>query len=131
MGRANPRAIQEMLDETLKYINLAVENDPENAWYYSYKGGLETLQFYFALQTGNENALAYLEKLEDTYNSVFLLDPTYYENKLTLVEFFGGLPADMGGDQKKQRNMQKNLKKQIWYMVQKPGKYLCLKMLIM
>jgi tetratricopeptide (TPR) repeat protein len=101
LGMANPRAIQEMLDETLKYINRAVENDPENAWFLSYKGGIETLHFYMGMQMGNENAAGYLDKLEKTYNSVFQLDPYYYENKLTLVEFFGGLPPNMGGDTKK------------------------------
>ena len=101
LGMANPRAIQEMLDETLKYINLAVENDPDNAWYLSYKGGIETLHFYMGMQMGNKKAAKYLDKLEATYNSVFQLDPSYYENKLTLVEFFGGLPPNMGGDTEK------------------------------
>jgi len=101
IGLANPREIKESLDDALKYINLAVENDPANAWFLSYKGGIETLHFYMGLQMGEENAGEYLDKLESTYNSVFELDPSYYENKLTLVEFFGGLPAEMGGDPEK------------------------------
>jgi len=101
IGMANPREIKESLDDALKYINLAVENDPDNAWFLSYKGSIETLHFYLGLQMGDENAVAYFEKVEETYNSVFQIDPTYYENKLTLVEFFGGLPADMGGDLEK------------------------------
>lgn len=109
LGMANPRAIQEMLDETLKYINLAVENDPDNAWYLSYKGGIETLHFYIGMQMGNKKAAKYLDKLEATYNSVFQLDPSYYENKLTLVEFFGGLPPNMGGDTEKAEKYAKEL----------------------
>ncbi len=101
IGMANPREIKESLDNALKYINLAVENEPSNAWYLSYKGGIETLYFYMALQMGEENAGEYLNKLESTYNSVFELDPSYYENKLTLVEFFGLLPTEMGGDPEK------------------------------
>jgi tetratricopeptide (TPR) repeat protein len=101
MGMANPRAIKETLDEALNNINKAIENDPNNAYYLSYKGSIETLQFYLALQTGNEKAGEYLVKLEDTYKSVFKLDPSYYEDKITLVEFFGGLPPEMGGDPKK------------------------------
>ena len=101
LGMANPRAIMESLDESLRCINLAVENDPENAWYYSYKGRIQTLQFYLALQMGDENAAEYLAMVENTYNKVLQLDPSYYENKLTLVEFFGGLPNDMGGDPEK------------------------------
>jgi len=95
---SNPRAIKESMDEALRCINLAVENDPDNAWYLSYKGGIETFHFYLAMQMGFENAGEHLTLIEETYNSVFQLDPTYYENKLTLVEFFGGLPAEMGGD---------------------------------
>ena len=101
LGMANPREIKDPLDEALRCISLAVENDPDNALYLSYKGGIETLHFYMGMQMGNENAAEYLEKVEKTYNSVFQLDPSYYENKLTLVEFFGGLPEDMGGDPEK------------------------------
>lgn len=101
LGLANPREIKEASDEALRCISLAVENEPDNAWYLSYKGGIETLHFYMGIQMGNENAVEYLEKVEETYNSVFQIDPSYYENKLTLVEFFGGLPADMGGDPEK------------------------------
>lgn len=109
LGMANPRAVQEMLEETLYAIDRAVENDPKNAYYLSYKGSLKTLQFYFALQTGNKKAGEYLVELENTYNSVFKLDPTYYENKITLVEFFGGLPAEMGGDSAKAEKYAKEL----------------------
>jgi len=98
VGMANPRAIKEMLDETLYAIDRAVEYAPSNAYYLSYKGNIKALQFYFALQTGNEKARDYLFELENTYKSVFKLDPTYYEDKITLVEFFGGLPAEFGGD---------------------------------
>jgi len=42
---ANPREIKTAMDEALRYINLAVENDPGNAWYLSYKGGIETLHY--------------------------------------------------------------------------------------
>ena len=68
------------------------------------KAALRHLQFYIALQMGNENAAEYLAKMEETYNSVFQLDPTYTEDKLTLVEFFGGLPPNMGGNTEKAEN---------------------------
>lgn len=92
LGWSNPRAIKESIDDALKYINLAVEQDPDNAWYLSYKGGIETLKFYLALQTEDEKALDYLSEMEETYQKVFQMDPTYFENKLTLVEFYNGLP---------------------------------------
>ncbi len=111
LGMANPKVIQESLDEALRCINLAVENKPDNVWYLSYKGSIETLHFYMGMQMGNKNAAGYLDKFEETYNSVFQLDPTYYENKLTLVEFFGGLPPNMGGDPEKAEKYAKELEK--------------------
>ncbi len=101
IGMTNPREIKATMDDALKYINLAVEISPDNAWYLSYKGSIETLHFYMGLQMGDENAADYLLKFEETYNSVFKLDPSYYENKITLVEFFGMLPPNMGGDMEK------------------------------
>ncbi len=109
LGKANPRKFKESLDEALKYINLAVENDPDNAWYLSYKGKMEAQQFYLGMKMGDKNAVEYLNKLEGTYNSVFTLDPTYYENKLTLVEFFSGLRKKKGGDPEKAEKYAKEL----------------------
>jgi len=109
LGLANPRAIKKSLDDALIYINRAVENDPDNAWYLSYKGGIETLNFYLVLQSGGKNAAEPLSKVEDTYNAVFQLNPSYYENKLTLVEFFGELPAEMGGNPEKAEKYAKEL----------------------
>ncbi|MCD4737607.1 MAG: hypothetical protein K8R53_16320, partial [Bacteroidales bacterium] len=101
LGKSNPRKIKESLDEAYRCINKAVEIEPNNALYLSYKGKTETLQFYIGLQMGDENAAAYLEKFEETFNSVYQLDPSYTEDKLTLVEFFGGLPPNMGGNTEK------------------------------
>lgn len=97
LGMANPRVIKESLGEALNYINKAINIEPENACYLSHKGRIETRQFYLAIQMGNENAAEYLEKLEETYNDVLKLDPSYYENKLTLVEFFWRIAGRNGG----------------------------------
>lgn len=109
LGMSNPRSFPEMIDESLKYINLAVESDPANALYLSYKGKIETLKFYLGLQMGDGKAADYLAQLEGTYNKVFKMDPTFTENQLTLVEFFGGLPPDMGGDLEKAEEYAKEL----------------------
>jgi tetratricopeptide (TPR) repeat protein len=101
IGMSNPGELKKSLDDALKYINLAVKNDPANALYLSYKGGIETLRFFMGLQSGSENITELLSQVEDTYNAVFQLDPSYYENKITLVEFFGGLPPNMGGNAEK------------------------------
>ncbi len=109
LGQKNPREFGETINAALNAINQAIINDPDNAYYLSYKGSIEVLQFYFALQTGGENSGEYLNNFEQTYQSVFKLDPAYYENKITLVEFFGGLPAEMGGDPEKAEKYAKEL----------------------
>jgi tetratricopeptide (TPR) repeat protein len=81
LGLANPREIKESINKALKCINKSVKYDPLNAWYLSYKGNMETLKFYMALQTGDENAKKYLEKIEKTFNTVFEMDPSFTENK--------------------------------------------------
>ncbi len=98
IGMANPREIKENLNEALEYINLAVENDPKNAQYLSFKGEIQTLMFYMALKFQDKNASDYITNVEETYNSLFQLDNSYYEHKISLVEFFGGLPEEMGGN---------------------------------
>jgi tetratricopeptide (TPR) repeat protein len=50
---------------------------------------------------GKDNPAEYLAKVEETYNTVYELDPSFSENKLTLVEFFGGLPEEVGGNREK------------------------------
>lgn len=109
MEMNNPQEIDQTLEKANTYMGKAISCEPKNALYYSYKGGLETLQFYMALQMGKEDAGSYLVQLEETYNTVFQLDPSYYENKITLVEFFGGLPEDMGGDKVKAEKYTKEL----------------------
>jgi tetratricopeptide (TPR) repeat protein len=109
LGMSNPRSIKESVGTALNYIIEALEKEPENALYLSYKGKIETLQFYMAMQMGDENSATYLTQIEETYNQVFLLEPSYYENKLTLVEFFGGLPLEMGGDRDKAEKYAKEL----------------------
>jgi len=101
MGLQNPRNFMQVLDSADHCIGRAIELEPGNALYRSFKGGIETLRFYIAMQTGDSLAGEYLARVEDAYKSVFELDPGFYENKITLVEFFGMLPAEMGGDREK------------------------------
>ena len=111
LGLSNPREIKSSIDNALKYINLAVENAPGNVYFLSYKGKIETLHFYMALQTGDEKAPEYLAKVEDTFKNVFEMDKTYPEDKITLVEFFAGLPPEMGGNREKAEKYAAELEK--------------------
>lgn len=100
IGMSNPREMQKAIDESFACINKAIELDNRNAKYLSYKGRIQTLQMYSAMKIGgNEGGV--LLKIEETYAQVEQIDDSYYENKLALVEFFGGLPTEYGGDSAK------------------------------
>jgi len=100
IGMSNPRTIQKAIDECIVYINKAIELDNDNAKYLSHKGRLQTLKMYSAMEMGGDEENMLL-KIEETYARVAEIDDSYYENKLTLVELFGGLPEKMGGDKSK------------------------------
>lgn len=98
MGGSNPGRTGEKLELAGQSIDRAVENDPQNAFYIAQRGRIECLELYLRLQKGDDDASEKLLKIEERYNAAFKIDPEYFELKMTLVELFGGLPADMGGD---------------------------------
>jgi len=109
LGLANPREMIENHGAVLTAISKAVEFAPENAYYLSYKGGEQALSFYIDLMTGKADTNLKLLQIESTYLKVLELDPNFYEVKVTLVEFFGSLPPDLGGDLEKAISYTKEL----------------------
>lgn len=112
IGLANPQNLVASMDEILHQINQAVIFDPENVYYLSYKGSIEMLNLYVSLMTGKNDVLDKLKKVENTYDAVLKLKPDYYEVKLTLVELFGTLPEDKGGDKEKAEKYAAELEKE-------------------
>jgi len=110
LGLSNPRVMEESIEASLSYIIKAVEIEEGNAIYLSYKGKMQTLDLYKALKMG-ENAGEKLAEIENTYLQLDKIDDSYFEHKITLVEFFAGLPAEMGGDKDKAEKYTTELEK--------------------
>lgn len=91
-------------------IDQAVTNDPENPYYLYYKGKLQSLQIFKALNSGDENVGELLNELEKTYQKVVSMDGKYFPVNLTLVEFYYLIPEEMGGSLEKAKEYAKNLK---------------------
>lgn len=110
MSLADPRSMDESIKACLKYIDKAIEIEEGNAKYLSYKGKIQTLEFYKTIMMGGE-AGDKLAKIEETCQKVAEIDASYYENTITLVEFFAGLPEEMGGDIEKAEKYAQALEK--------------------
>jgi tetratricopeptide (TPR) repeat protein len=79
-------------------IDKAVSLEPQNVIYAYYKGVASFLAAFFEMQKGNEQVKPMVQKACSDFEKVLKLKPDYYEAMLYLVEFYGMLPPDMGGD---------------------------------
>jgi tetratricopeptide (TPR) repeat protein len=79
-------------------INKAVKYDPRNIIYAYYKGIASFLNAFSAMQHGNEKVRPLIMETCIEFENVLKLKPDYYEAMLYLVEIYGLLPEDMGGD---------------------------------
>ena len=81
-------------EDILPVINKAVEYDPDNVIYAYYLANICFLNAYASKENSNE----YVVKSCNAFKEVLRLKPDYKEAILSLVEIYGLLPADMGGD---------------------------------
>ena len=89
------------IDDILISINKAVTCDPKNVTYAYYKALTSFLNAFMAMQTGQEDVKSYITETCVQFEKVLTLKPDYYEASLYLVEIYGMLPRDMGGDSAK------------------------------
>jgi tetratricopeptide (TPR) repeat protein len=89
---------QVKLAEVQASINKAVENDPGNVIYAYYKSFVDFLDAYMAMQMGKDDVQEKVTRACEDFEKVLELKPDYHEARLTLVEIYGLLPPDMGGD---------------------------------
>lgn len=89
------------IDDILTSINKAVTYDPKNVTYAYYKAITSFLNAFMAMQTGQGDVKSYVEETCIQFDKVLSLKPDYYEASLYLVEIYGMLPKDMGGDSAK------------------------------
>jgi len=89
------------LEDMRQSIDKARENDPENVIYPFFAARISFFPAYMAIQRNQPEAKEKVAKLCSIYESVLKLKPDYHEAMLHLVEIYGILPEDMGGDKAK------------------------------
>ena len=76
----------------------AVMYDPENVTYAYYKAIASFFNAFMAMQKGQDEVKPLITETGNYFENVLNLKPDYYESMLYLVEIYGMLPKDMGGD---------------------------------
>ena len=86
------------IEDILVSINKAVLYDPQNVIYAYYKGIVDFLNAFMSMQTGSGEVRKKIEVTCSQFKKVLSMKPDYHEAGLYLVEIYGMLPKDMGGD---------------------------------
>ena len=86
------------MDKILTPINKAVSLDPKNVTFAYYKAIASFLNAFMAMQMGTGEVKNKIAETCIQFEKVLSLKPDYYEATLYLVEIYGMLPKDMGGD---------------------------------
>jgi tetratricopeptide (TPR) repeat protein len=86
------------IEDIISSIDNAVKNDPENVIYAYYRGIATFLNAFSAMQHGNNEVKPLVTATCNEFEKVLKLKPDYYEAMMYLVEIYGMLPKDMGGD---------------------------------
>ena len=89
------------IDDIVTAVDRAVYYDPENVIYAYYKAIATFLNAFMSMQTGQGDIKDNVAKTAAQFEKVLELKPDYYEAMLYLVEIYGMLPRDMGGDSAK------------------------------
>jgi tetratricopeptide (TPR) repeat protein len=90
-----PQLREERIKEAQQSIERAIENDPNNVIYPFFEGHIALLQAY--MSSTKEN----VARLCGAFESALKLKPDYRQAMLYLVEIYGTLPEDKGGDKSK------------------------------
>ena len=99
----HPQPGEDRITEAQQSIVKAIENDPNNVIYPFFEGHIALLQYY--MSPTKENAA----RLCGAFESALKLKPDYRQAMLYLVEIYGTLPEDKGGDKSKAEQYAKRL----------------------
>lgn len=89
------------IDDIMASVDKAVTYDPKNASYAYYKAIVSFLNGYMSMQAGQEDVKPFIDETAAQFEKVLDLKPDYHEAMLYLVEIYGLLPPEMGGDSAK------------------------------
>ncbi len=92
---------QVSISDILTPASKAVQYDPSNVTYAYYKALITFFNAFFAMETGQGDIKPHVENACREFEKVLAMKPDYCEAMLYLVEFYGLLPGDMGGDSAK------------------------------
>jgi tetratricopeptide (TPR) repeat protein len=104
MALGDPRdmkSVMERIGEAQQSIAKARAIEPSNVIYPAFEGGLALLQAYPAWMQNQPDTKEKMGKVCDAFESALKLKPDYRQIMLSLVEIYGTLPADKGGDKSK------------------------------
>jgi tetratricopeptide (TPR) repeat protein len=106
IGRADVK-----IDDIIEASNKAAANDPKNVIYAYYRSIAYFLNAFFSMEQGQEQGQTRIEETCKAFEKVLDLNPQYCEAMLYLVEIYGMLPKEMGGDSLKAVDYAKKVKK--------------------
>lgn len=97
------------MEDARQAIIKARENDPNNVIYPFFEGHIALCQAYPSLMGNQPDAKEKIVKLCEAFESALKLKPDYSQAMLCLVEIYGTLPEDQGGDKSKAEQYAKKL----------------------
>lgn len=83
------------------HLKKALKFDPDNVVYAYYNAKNCFLKAYISMHQEGDNTKKLVNNACQEFNSVLELNPNYPEALMYLVEFYGMLPEEMGGDKNK------------------------------
>jgi len=86
------------IDDILFSANKALTCDPKNVVYSYYLANAKFLNAFMAMQMQKNDVREYIKETCTQFEEVLAQKPDYYGAMLYLVEIYGMLPAEMGGD---------------------------------
>ncbi len=97
----HPRKLDSLLVAAQQSIDRAVAHDSSSAIYPFFAGHVGFMRAYLAMNLGEADAAERVASSCDAFATALRLKPDYREARLHLVELYGLLPAEMGGDRSK------------------------------
>jgi tetratricopeptide (TPR) repeat protein len=100
------------VDTSLYFCNKALRLDPQNNLYAFSKANLVLLKAFIAMQQGNNQQIKPLaEEACEAFQNVLDIKPGCKESMLYLIDIYGSLPEEMGGDKEKAEQYAQELEK--------------------
>ncbi|SEP88567.1 Tetratricopeptide repeat-containing protein [Hyunsoonleella jejuensis] len=86
-------------DKKTEHIIKALDYDPKNVMFRFYLANLQMLEAYKAMKTNNKESITKnLVLCTETLKSILAIKPDCRESLLFLIDLYGSLPEDMGGN---------------------------------